>query len=140
MKQQLYHGGSTLSAHTTSVHKGSLLLATALPRGDLLFFCNPNNPTGRLYSCEYMGELSCAYESVGATLVIDESFYFIAMHSKQTSTELCGALLQRGIMVRNCNTYPLLGERYIRIAVRKRTENQRLVVALAEVGYATAGS
>jgi len=38
MKQQLYHGGSTLSAHTTSVHKGSLLLATALPRGDLLFF------------------------------------------------------------------------------------------------------
>jgi len=217
---------------------------------DLLFFCNPNNPTGQLYSREYVDTLAYACESVDATLVVDESFHeflpihvapksytdegsipphvvvvrsltkimalpglrlgylranssvakairakrdpwsvnvlaleaarlypsltyyidearamvqqesaylrsalstqerfrvvsgevnflFIAVHSKETSTDLCQRLLHRRIMVRNCNTYPLLGERYIRIAVRTHTENQRLVKALSEVDDAT---
>lgn len=39
---------------------------------------------------------------------------------------------ERGIMIRDGSTYPGLDGRYVRVAVRSREENQRLLVALAE--------
>jgi len=218
-------------------------LAGKLRRGDLLFFCNPNNPTGRVCSREAVDVLVQNCENVGATLVLDESFHaflplsiapksyidegqlpdhvvvvrsltkimalpglrlgylratrelarairakrdpwsvnalaleaarlyprltayinetqtlvkrensylrkampggfrvvsgevnylFVSIHNGDTSTGLCSKLLGRRIMVRNCSTFPGLGEGYIRIAVRKHEENQRLLEALAE--------
>ena len=216
---------------------------------DLLFFCNPNNPTGRLYSREEVDVLVSACKKAGATLVLDESFYdflpdcvaerscvdeyeipahvvvvrsltkilavpglrlgylradnrlarairskrdpwsvnalsllaaklypeltaylnetravvqnenrylkkalfecpvlkvisgevnflFISLNSEWTSTEFCGKLLSLRIMVRNCNTFSGLGEKYIRVAVRTREENKHLIKALAEVNDA----
>lgn len=53
---------------------------------------------------------------------------------KLTSSLLTDSLARQGILVRNCNTFPVLGENFIRIAVRKREENIRLLTALAEIG------
>jgi threonine-phosphate decarboxylase len=50
-------------------------LSQTLCRGDLCFFCNPNNPTGRVSSRDQIDELADTCARVGATLVIDESFY-----------------------------------------------------------------
>lgn len=40
---------------------------------------------------------------------------------------------QRGLLVRDCSSFPGLSNRYVRIAVRRRRENKRLVEALREL-------
>jgi threonine-phosphate decarboxylase len=40
---------------------------------------------------------------------------------------------QRGILVRDCSSFPGLGSSYVRIAVRTRKENKRLVQALRQL-------
>lgn len=50
------------------------------------------------------------------------------------SKRLCDRLGRRGILVRDCGNFRGLNERYIRIAVRKRDENNRLIEALSEIG------
>ncbi|MBO8168298.1 MAG: threonine-phosphate decarboxylase [Thermoanaerobacteraceae bacterium] len=42
-------------------------------------------------------------------------------------------LIERGIIVRDCATYPTLGEDYIRVAVKRREENLLLIDALKHV-------
>lgn len=49
-------------------------LAENLTRGDLLIFCNPNNPTGKLYLRRELCRLADAVSGQGADLMIDESF------------------------------------------------------------------
>ncbi|HWR73971.1 MAG TPA: threonine-phosphate decarboxylase CobD [Nitrospirota bacterium] len=46
---------------------------------------------------------------------------------------LCDKLALRGILVRDCSSFPGMGNRHIRIAVRNRKENNRLVQALREL-------
>lgn len=50
-----------------------------------------------------------------------------------TSTCLRRNLIEHGIIVRDCVTYPTLGGGYIRVAVRQREENKRLLNALSAV-------
>jgi len=47
------------------------------------------------------------------------------------STRLTESLGQRGILIRDCFSYPFLGKRYVRLAVRERQDNDRLLEALA---------
>jgi histidinol-phosphate/aromatic aminotransferase/cobyric acid decarboxylase-like protein len=39
-------------------------------------------------------------------------------------------MLERGIVVRDCSSFRMLGDSYVRLAVRTREENERLVRAL----------
>ncbi len=39
----------------------------------------------------------------------------------------------RGILIRDCSSFPGIGNRYVRVAVRTRRENERLVKALREI-------
>ena len=41
---------------------------------DIVFLCNPNNPTGGLVSTDYIRNVLTRCESVGAFLIVDESF------------------------------------------------------------------
>lgn len=62
------------------------------------------------------------------------NFIFIKLlKSGLTSTGLTEKLAKQGILVRNCNTFPTLGENYIRVAVRTREENLKLINALQAV-------
>ncbi len=50
-----------------------------------------------------------------------------------TSSELCDRLVSQGLLLRNCDSFTGLElGRFIRVAVRNREENQRLVSALRE--------
>ncbi len=62
----------------------------------------------------------------------DSATNFILIKTKQKSKTLQKKLLKKNILIRDCNSFGL-GEHYIRIAVRTRTENQKLVKALEAI-------
>ena len=69
-----------------------------------------------------------------------ENFYcydsvtnFILIKSKLNSSKLQQKLLKKKILIRDCSNFRGLNNYYIRIAVKTRKENQRLVHALGEL-------
>ena len=50
-----------------------------------------------------------------------------------SEADLFNRLLERGILVRDCSNYTGLGKGYIRIAIRKKSENSVLLSAIKEV-------
>ncbi len=50
-----------------------------------------------------------------------------------TADEVTRAYREKGVLVRNCDNYPLLGDTYIRIAVRTRAENEQFVKITNEI-------
>lgn len=62
------------------------------------------------------------------------NFIFCRLEKRlMNSKKLCGQLGSRGILVRDCGNFRGLNDKYIRIAVRKRNENGRLITALARI-------
>jgi threonine-phosphate decarboxylase len=66
------------------------------------------------------------------TLPGSANFILVKFASADTHS-LREKLGSRGMLVRDCSTFPVLDDRYIRIAVRTRRENNRLIKALREV-------
>jgi threonine-phosphate decarboxylase len=62
-----------LSAETNFIPDIAAISA-ALQPDDLLFFCNPNNPTGVIMTCEQLEPLIAQATAIGAHVVVDESF------------------------------------------------------------------
>lgn len=59
---------------------------------------------------------------------------FLLVESARSVSELQVALLkQHRILIRDCLSFPELGDRYFRVAVRTPAENQRLLAGLADV-------
>jgi histidinol-phosphate/aromatic aminotransferase/cobyric acid decarboxylase-like protein len=59
---------------------------------------------------------------------------FLLVRSQHSVTDLQTQLLQQHqILIRDCMSFAELGDRYFRIAVRTLSENQRLLVGLADV-------
>ena len=58
---------------------------------------------------------------------------FILIKTKQPAKVLQKKLLCKNILVRDCSNFRGLDSHYIRIAVRTRKENQRLVFALRNI-------
>ncbi len=59
---------------------------------------------------------------------------FLLVASHQSSSELQRQLLKSDqILIRDCLSFPELGDRYFRVAVRSQVDNQRLLEALAQV-------
>lgn len=50
------------------------VIGAALQSGDLLFLCNPNNPSGAIMNCEQLEPLVAQATAAGAHVVVDESF------------------------------------------------------------------
>jgi len=50
-----------------------------------------------------------------------------------SSGELTQRMLYHGILIRDCNSFKPLGRNYVRVAVRKRRENEKLVAVLKRV-------
>lgn len=67
-------------------------LARTLRKRDLMFFCNPNNPTGVVLTREELEPLVVAAERVGAWIVVDESFIDFRL---EREIESCKTLLDR---------------------------------------------
>jgi L-threonine-O-3-phosphate decarboxylase len=61
----------------------------------------------------------------------DANFFFIDIRkSGLTATELKNELLGQGILIRDCTSFRGLDQYYIRVAVKTREENKRLIEAL----------
>lgn len=59
---------------------------------------------------------------------------FLLVQSQQPSSQLQQQLLKNHqILIRDCLSFPELGDRYFRVAVRSNTENERLVQALTAI-------
>ena len=52
------------------------------------------------------------------------------LEPKISSSSLTERLAEKGLLVRDCSTFPGLGQRFIRVAVLSRRENKKLVAAL----------
>ena len=78
-------------------------------------------------------------EKLGAEVgvkVIPPSANFILLDMSESglsSAKLCRRLSCSNILVRDCSNFPFLSENHVRIAVRSRPENERLLEALREV-------
>jgi histidinol-phosphate/aromatic aminotransferase/cobyric acid decarboxylase-like protein len=56
---------------------------------------------------------------------------FLLVESARSTQELQQQILQQNrILIRDCLSFPELGDRYFRVAVRSKTENERLIKAL----------
>lgn len=73
--------------------------------------------------------VSSALKKMGIKVFPGEA-NFLLLYSEK---ELCGSLLKKGILVRDCSNYIGLRKGYIRIAIRKPEENDRLLSAMEEV-------
>jgi len=61
----------------------------------------------------------------------DANFFFIDIRkSGLTATELKNKMLQQGLLIRDCTSFKGLDEFYVRVAVKTRVENERLMEAL----------
>lgn len=60
-------------------------------------------------------------------------FFLINLGGEISSPELKRRLLKKGILVRDCSSFEGLGEDYIRVAVKLRDENQRLIDELRQL-------
>ncbi len=60
------------------------------------------------------------------------NFIFVKLATMDSLT-LTEKLARRGILIRDCSSFPNLDNRYIRIAVKTKRENERLVSALKDV-------
>jgi histidinol-phosphate/aromatic aminotransferase/cobyric acid decarboxylase-like protein len=59
---------------------------------------------------------------------------FLLVKSDQPSSQVQQRLLQRHqILIRDCLSFPELGDRFFRVAVRQADENQRLIAGLADI-------
>jgi len=59
---------------------------------------------------------------------------FLLVQSQQPSSQVQQQLLKsHQILIRDCLSFPELGDRYFRVAVRSKTENERLVQALSAI-------
>ena len=74
-------------------------------------------------------------DEVSVVLLADHANFILAniRDSGLTAAELKERLLKYGILIRDCSSFRGLGEYYIRIAVRTRRKNERLIKSLKEV-------
>ena len=64
----------------------------------------------------------------------DANFFFINIRSSGlTAAELKNKMLQQGILIRDCTSFKGLDEFYVRVAVKTRVENERLIEAFKRI-------
>ena len=83
-------------------------------------------------------ELAGWLRQVGAVDVFPSETNFLLLRLRAAKGRrgfgpAAGAMGRRGILIRDASTFPGLDDRYVRIAVRTRRENERLIAALRKV-------
>ena len=57
------------------------------------------------------------------------NFLLVSFADAEDAAASVEGLRRRGILVRDCSNYPGMGRGFLRVAVRKREENERLLAA-----------
>lgn len=69
-------------------------------------------------------------ESLGLTVYPSAAPFFLVALPGGGGTGCAGALAQQGLLVRTCASWPGLGDRFLRVALRTSAERERLLEAL----------
>lgn len=102
----------------------------------------PYMEKARKLICSERQRMTWALESMGFTVFPGEAdFIFFSVdpaegYGKNPSgivTDLAAALLEKGILIRDCSNYPGLGKGYYRAAIKRPEENDVLLQALKEI-------
>ncbi|BDC36515.1 MAG: histidinol-phosphate aminotransferase family protein [Candidatus Methanoliparum thermophilum] len=68
------------------------------------------------------------------TIKSDSNFLMINIEPLNVkSSELTAKLAKKGIIVRDCSTFRFTGDSYIRVAIRNRKDNKRLIYSIKEI-------
>ncbi len=59
--------------------------------------------------------------------------YFLCKIKGITSSELLKQLMEKGILIRNCNNYTGLNDSFVRLAIKTRDMNETIIKALSEI-------
>lgn len=59
--------------------------------------------------------------------------YFLCKIKGITSSELLKQLMEKGILIRNCNNYTGLNDSFVRVAIKTRDMNETIIKALSEI-------
>lgn len=73
--------------------------------------------------------LASAIANLGVRVYPSEANFLLLKHS-WNSKKVKESLLREGLLIRDCSTFPGLDTRFIRVSVRRREENERLLEAL----------
>ncbi|MHB9111943.1 MAG: threonine-phosphate decarboxylase CobD [Thermoleophilia bacterium] len=88
-------------------------------------------PRSRHENFAARGQLFADLEEIpGIEPLPSEANYLLCRLSAASSEELADSLGRQGILVRDCRSFPGLGDRYIRVAVRSERDNYQLVSAV----------
>jgi threonine-phosphate decarboxylase len=81
---------------------------------------------------EYLQEQ--LYEIPGLTPFPTQTNFLLISTERtgRTSHEIQTSLLRRGVIVRDCSSFRGLGDFFIRVAIRQREQNEKLIKALSE--------
>ena len=63
----------------------------------------------------------------------DSSTNFLLIKSRMNSKKIQEKLIEKKILIRDCNNFRGLNNKFIRVAVRTHKENRKLVRALEEI-------
>ena len=96
--------------------------------------CSDYHQESRAYVAQAKQALYTALAALPGVQAYEPAVNYILLDIKQTglnSGQWRERLKRQGILVRDCANYVGLGDSYIRVAVRRQVENERLVDALA---------
>ena len=80
------------------------------------------------------GQLQSGLSQIPGLYCHEGAANFLLVRSQRPSSQVQRILLERHrILIRDCLSFPELGEGYFRVAVRSQEENQRLLAGLADV-------
>ena len=87
------------------------------------------------HTAETMAEMTEALGRINNIKVFSPSVNFVLLDiaaSGMSSGELTAAMRKKGILIRDCSSYPGLGNTFVRLAIRGREENRQVLEALAK--------
>ena len=79
-----FFGGKTISFKSLNLNKDLLKFIQKIPKHGIIFFCNPNNPTGEILSKKNMKQIVKAAQKKSSLVFVDETFIELVPDSNPT--------------------------------------------------------
>jgi len=83
-KAAKFFGGTIISFKSLNLNKDLSKFIQKIPKHGIIFFCNPNNPTGEILSKKNMEEIVKAAQKKSSLVFVDESFIELVPDSNPT--------------------------------------------------------
>ena len=79
-----FFGGKTIRFKSLNLNKDLSKFLTQIPTNGIIFFCNPNNPTGEVLSKKSMQQIVTTAEKKSTLVFLDETFIELVINSNSS--------------------------------------------------------